>query len=56
MKRKKVLYVEDEPDVQTIAKIALETVGDFTVKICGSGEEALKVVSEFAPILSCWMS
>lgn len=47
----RILYVEDEPDIQTIAKIALETVGGFTVKVCSSGSEALECVSAFAPDL-----
>ncbi|MBK1649708.1 response regulator [Rhabdochromatium marinum] len=45
----RVLYVEDEPDIQAVAKIALEAVGGFTVKICSSGEEALAVAEDFAP-------
>jgi CheY-like chemotaxis protein len=46
---KRVFYVEDEPDIQAVAKIALEMVGNFTVKICSSGEEALREVEAFAP-------
>jgi len=46
---KKILYVEDEPDIQVIAQIALEDVGGFTVQICGSGQEALEVFESFAP-------
>ena len=45
----RVLYVEDEPDIQAVAKIALEMVGGFTVKICSSGEEALREAEAFAP-------
>ncbi|MDP2238951.1 MAG: response regulator [Burkholderiales bacterium] len=45
----KILYVEDEPDIRTIARIALETVGKFQVKMCSSGKEALAEVEEFAP-------
>ncbi|MTW19775.1 response regulator [Allochromatium palmeri] len=45
----RVLYVEDEPDIQTVAKIALEVVGGFTVKICSSGEEALAAAEDFDP-------
>jgi len=37
----RILYVEDEPDIQAVARLALETVGGFTVAICGSGQEAL---------------
>ncbi|HDP89358.1 MAG TPA: response regulator [Thioalkalivibrio sp.] len=47
----RILYVEDEPDIQTIARIALETVGGFTVEICGSGAEAIECVDRFAPDL-----
>lgn len=45
----RILYVEDEPDIQTVAKIALETVGGFEVKVCSSGQEALSAAEDFAP-------
>jgi two-component system OmpR family response regulator len=45
----RILYVEDEPDIQAVAKLALEMVGGFTVKVCSSGEEALREASGFAP-------
>lgn len=45
----RILYVEDEPDIQAVAKLALEMVGGFSVKICSSGEEALKEAAAFAP-------
>ena len=45
----KILYVEDEPDIQAVAQLALEAVGGFTVKICSSGQEALASVEAFAP-------
>ncbi|MFN7086278.1 MAG: response regulator [Burkholderiales bacterium] len=45
----KILYVEDEPDIRTIARIALETVGGFNVRLCSSGPEALEAVAEFSP-------
>jgi two-component system, OmpR family, response regulator len=47
----RILYVEDEPDIQAIARMALELVGGFQVKVCGSGEEALREVRSFAPDL-----
>lgn len=46
---KRILYVEDEPDIQTVAKLALEMVGGFTVKICSFGEEALREAEDFSP-------
>ncbi len=47
----RILYVEDEPDIQAVAKIALETVGGFTVEICSSGFEAVEKASDFKPDL-----
>jgi CheY-like chemotaxis protein len=38
---KAILYVEDEADIRTIAKMALEAVGGFTVHACASGQDAL---------------
>jgi two-component system OmpR family response regulator len=37
----RILYVEDEPDIRAVAKMALEAVGGFTVIACASGQEAL---------------
>ncbi|MEZ5510000.1 MAG: response regulator [Gammaproteobacteria bacterium] len=45
----RILYVEDEPDIQAVARLALEMVGGFTVKICSSGDEALREAAGFAP-------
>ncbi|MES2106533.1 MAG: response regulator [Pseudomonadota bacterium] len=39
-----ILYVEDDPDIQTVAQIALEVVGGFTLTTCSSGPEALEAV------------
>jgi len=38
---KRILYVEDESDIQTITAMALEAVGGFSVVSCSSGAEAL---------------
>lgn len=47
----RILYVEDEPDIQQVARLALEAVGGFEVAICGSGSEALETVPRFQPDL-----
>lgn len=47
----KILYVEDEPDIQAIAQIALENVGGFELKICSSGQEAIQQAPGFNPDL-----
>ncbi len=38
----RIMLVEDEPDIQAVARVALETVGGLTVEICSSGKEALE--------------
>jgi len=48
---KRILYVEDEPDIQAVAKLALEQVGRFTLEICSSGQEALDKAENFSPQL-----
>jgi len=45
----RILYVEDEPDIQAVAKLALEMVGGLTVKTCSSGEAAVREAEAFAP-------
>jgi two-component system, OmpR family, response regulator len=45
----RVLYVEDDPDIQAIVRIALETVGRLQLRICSSGQEALDAIDAFRP-------
>lgn len=47
----RILYVEDEPDIQTVARLALEMVGGYQVEVCSSGREALERVAQFKPDL-----
>lgn len=46
---KRVLYIDDDTDIQLIARLALEKIGGFTVEICSSGEEAIKKAPVFDP-------
>lgn len=48
---KRILMVEDEPDIQAVARIALEMVGGFEVQTCISGPEAIKIAPQFKPDL-----
>ncbi len=48
---KRVMLVDDESDIQMVARLALEAVGGYTVEVCGSGKEALDAVDAFAPDL-----
>lgn len=48
---KRILYVEDEPDIQAVARLALEHLGGFTVEVCSSGNEALSKIATYIPDL-----
>lgn len=48
---KRILYAEDEPDIRAVAKIALEAVGGFELKVCHNGEEAVANAVSYAPDL-----
>lgn len=47
----KVMLVEDDKDIRTVAGMALEMVGGLTVQACESGARALETVAAFAPQL-----
>ena len=47
----RILYIEDDADIRTVALLALETVGGFSVKACASGQAALEEAEAFAPDL-----
>lgn len=47
----RILYVEDEPDIRAVARLALAAVGGFTVELCSSGSEALQIAPAFQPDL-----
>lgn len=51
MRLERILYVEDELDIQSVAKLALEVLGGYEVLLCGDGVEALDQVCGFAPSL-----
>jgi CheY-like chemotaxis protein len=48
---KRVMLVEDDPDVQTIASMALVDIGEFDLTVCSSGREALAQVETVQPQL-----
>lgn len=47
----RILYVEDEPDIQAVARLALEHIGGFTVEVCSNGHEAMEKIAQFKPDL-----
>jgi CheY-like chemotaxis protein len=48
---KRILLVEDDPDIQTITSLALGTFGGYDVLVCGSAAEALAAAAAFRPDL-----
>ncbi|HTF96870.1 MAG TPA: response regulator [Cellvibrio sp.] len=47
----RILYVEDDPDIQAIAMMVLETISGFVVEPCNCGSDALKKAVSFQPDL-----
>jgi len=48
---KRIMLVEDDPDVQTIASMALIDIGEFDLTVCSSGREALEQIDRIKPQL-----
>ena len=46
-----IMYVDDEPDIREIVRIALGLTREFTVHIAQSGEQALMLARELRPDL-----
>jgi two-component system OmpR family response regulator len=47
----RILYVDDDDDIRTVAVFAMEAIGGFEVASCPSGKDALGRAREFAPQL-----
>jgi two-component system OmpR family response regulator len=47
----RILYVEDDPDIQAIAVMVLETINGFTLETCNGGRDALDKAVAFKPDL-----
>jgi two-component system OmpR family response regulator len=47
----RILYVEDDADIQMVIRMALEEIGGFTLEVCSSGAEALARSESFRPQL-----
>ncbi len=44
-----VLYVEDDPDIRVVARMALETLGGLRVCCCDGGAQALAALDRCRP-------
>ena len=48
---RKVMLVEDDPDIQLITRLSLEVGGGYEVHVCASGAEAVQAAAAYAPDL-----
>lgn len=48
---KKILYAEDETDVQTIVEVSIWSTSSYQIKICDNGKLLLDCVEEYEPDL-----
>jgi CheY-like chemotaxis protein len=51
MNAKRVLLIEDEPDIQKIVRLSLTLLGDYEVSTAGTGAEALELAAKTKPDL-----
>ena len=54
----RILYVEDDEDIQRIVRMSLERVGKMTVQVVGDPLQAIEVIKQFKPelvMLDCIM-
>lgn len=47
----KILYAEDEPDVQTVVELTVQTMSNYEIKICDNGKKLLECVEDYNPDL-----
>ena len=47
----RILLVDDECDIRTVASLSLKSLGGFTVESVSSGDEAIAKVNHFKPEL-----
>lgn len=48
---RKITYVEDDPDIRSVAELTLTQIGEFEVDVCACAEDALEKAPEFDPDL-----
>lgn len=48
---KRILMIEDEPDIRAVAELALEAIGGFELTACESGQQGLEQIDACQPQL-----
>lgn len=49
MGAQKILFIDDEEDIRTVARLGLENVGGFEVLLAASGEEGIEIAAAERP-------
>ena len=49
MSARRILLVDDDPDIRQIAALSLRRIGQFQVELAASGAEALAIVARDRP-------
>ena len=47
----RIMLVEDDPDIQLVTRLSLETGGGYEVCVCASGADAVQSAAAYAPDL-----
>ncbi len=50
-KLRRILCIDDDPDLRKIVTMSLQNVGGFVVQVCASGKEAIEKAPAFDPQL-----
>ena len=48
---KKIMLVEDDPDIQLVTRLSLEIGGGYEVRVCANGADAVQSAAAYAPDL-----
>lgn len=48
---KRILYAEDESDIQIVVEAVIQSMSDYEIKICSNGKILLDCVEEYSPDL-----
>lgn len=48
---KKILYAEDEPDVQVVVELTIQTMSNYEIKVCDNGKKLIECVEDYNPDL-----
>ncbi len=48
---KKILYAEDETDIQTVVELTVQAMSNYKIKVCDNGQKLMDCVEDYQPDL-----